>query len=167
MFYLYIIIDRFSSLIAQLVKNQPAVWETWVRFLGWEDPLEKGTATHSRILAWRIPWTEEPGRLHSPWGHKGSDTTERFSFHFTSLSSFIVLWIKLVFRLSVVYSCIPLVSPTHAYQHPQHLLLPPVYVLPNAHTLKDCHNYYYLYCYQLTSNFKANHLKMLIRYHYP
>ena len=46
-----------ASLMAQLIKNSPAVWETWVRSLGWEDPLEKGTATHSSILAWRIPWT--------------------------------------------------------------------------------------------------------------
>ena len=43
--------------VAQLVKNLPAMWETWVRSLGWEDPLEKGKATHSSILAWRIPWT--------------------------------------------------------------------------------------------------------------
>ena len=50
--------------MAQTVKNLPAMWETWVQPLGWEDPLEKGTATHSSIiLAWRIPWTEEPGRL--------------------------------------------------------------------------------------------------------
>ena len=42
--------------MAQLVKNPPAMWETWVRFLGWEDPLEKGKASHSSILAWRIPW---------------------------------------------------------------------------------------------------------------
>ena len=46
-----------ASLVAQLVKNLPAMWETWVRSLGWEDPLEKGKATHSSILAWRIPWT--------------------------------------------------------------------------------------------------------------
>ena len=46
-----------ASLVAQLVKNSSAVWETWVQFLGWEDPLEKGKATHSSILAWRIPWT--------------------------------------------------------------------------------------------------------------
>ena len=46
-----------ASLIAQLVKNPPAMWETWVHSLGWEDPLEKGKATHSSILAWRIPWT--------------------------------------------------------------------------------------------------------------
>ena len=54
-----------ASLVAQLVKNPPAVGETWVRSLGWEDPLEKGTATHSSILAWRIPGTEEPGGLPS------------------------------------------------------------------------------------------------------
>ena len=46
-----------ASLVAQLVKNLPATWETWVQSLGWEDPLEKGKATHSSILAWRIPWT--------------------------------------------------------------------------------------------------------------
>ena len=46
-----------APLVAQLVKNLPAMWETWVRSLGWEDPLEKGMATHSNILAWRIPWT--------------------------------------------------------------------------------------------------------------
>ena len=51
---------RFLSLVAQLLKNMPAMWETWVRSLDWEDPLEKGKATHSSILAWRIPWTEEP-----------------------------------------------------------------------------------------------------------
>ena len=45
------------SLVAQLLKNLPAVWETWARSLGWEDPLEKGKAMHSSILAWRIPWT--------------------------------------------------------------------------------------------------------------
>ena len=43
--------------MVQLVKNPPAMWETWVQSLGWEDPLEKGKATHSHILAWRIPWT--------------------------------------------------------------------------------------------------------------
>ena len=53
----------WASLMAQLVKNLPAVWETWVLFLGWEDPLEEGMATHSSIHAWRIPWTEESVRL--------------------------------------------------------------------------------------------------------
>ena len=46
-------------------KDPPAVWETWVRSLGQEDPLQKGVSTHSSILAWRIPWTEDPGRLQS------------------------------------------------------------------------------------------------------
>ena len=51
--------------LAQMVKRLPAMWETWVQSLGWEDPLEKEMATHSSILAWKIPWTEEPGRLES------------------------------------------------------------------------------------------------------
>ena len=53
----------WTSLVAQMVKNLPAMGETWVRSLGWEDLLEKGKATHSSILVWRIVWTEEPGRL--------------------------------------------------------------------------------------------------------
>ena len=51
--------------MAQRLKHLPGMWETWVRSLGWEDPLEKEMATHSSILAWRIPWREEPGRLQS------------------------------------------------------------------------------------------------------
>ena len=62
-----------ASLVAQMVKNLPAMQETWVRSLGWEDPLEKETATHSSILAWRIPWTEGPGGLLS----LGSQRVER------------------------------------------------------------------------------------------
>ena len=53
----YLLQHSWASLLAQLVKNQPAMQETWVQSLGWEDPLEKGRATHSRILAWRSPWT--------------------------------------------------------------------------------------------------------------
>ena len=56
-----------ASLVVQSVKNLPATQETQVLSLGRDDPLEKGMATHSIILAWRIPWTEEPGGLHSPW----------------------------------------------------------------------------------------------------
>ena len=54
-----------ASLVAQMVKNLPAMQETWVQSLDQEDPLEKGMATHSSILAWRPPWTEEPGKLRS------------------------------------------------------------------------------------------------------
>ena len=54
-----------ASLVAQLVKNLPAVCKTWVRSLGQEDPLEEGMATHSSVLAWEVPWAEEPGGLQS------------------------------------------------------------------------------------------------------
>ena len=70
--------------MAQMVKNPPAMRETEVRFLGWEDPLEEGMATHSVILAWRIPWTEEPGgnTVHRV---AESDTTEA-AWHGTVLT---------------------------------------------------------------------------------
>ena len=57
----YSLLYSWTSLVAQLVKNLPAMQETWVQFLSWEDPLEKGRATHSSILAWRIPWNPVPG----------------------------------------------------------------------------------------------------------
>ena len=66
------------SLVAQTIKNPPAMQETWVRSLGWEDPLERGMATHSSIFAWRIPRTEEPGGLQS-CNHKESDLTEQLT----------------------------------------------------------------------------------------
>ena len=63
--YFITLIDNkhWASLMAQMVKNLPAMWKTLVRTLGWEDPQEKEMAIHSSILSWRIPWTEEPGRL--------------------------------------------------------------------------------------------------------
>ena len=64
-----------------MVKNLPTIQEMWVRSPGWEDSLEKGMSTHSSILAWRIPWTEEPGRL-SKWDRRELDMTEQLSFHF-------------------------------------------------------------------------------------
>ena len=72
--------DSWASMVAQLVKNLPAVWETWVRSLGWDGPPEKGKATYSSILAWRIPG------LYSLWGHKESDMMERLSLSSESLS---------------------------------------------------------------------------------
>ena len=74
--------------MAQLVKNPPAIWETWVQSQGWEDPLEKGIAAHSSILAWRIPWTEEPGGPQSMGSQKLHTTEKRtqdkrnFTSHF-------------------------------------------------------------------------------------
>ena len=73
---------QWASLVAQTVKNPPAMWETQVRSLGREDPLEKMT-THFGILAWRVPWTEEPGRQQS-WDHKELDMIEHvhsFTFY--------------------------------------------------------------------------------------
>ena len=72
-----------ASLVAQMVKNLPAMLETWVQSLGWEDPMEKGMATHSSILAWRIPWTEEPGGLQA----MGSQRVRHNWGTFTSLHS--------------------------------------------------------------------------------
>ena len=68
-----LVITDMGPLIAQLVKNLATMQESWVRFLGWEDPLEKGKATHSNI------WPGEFHGLYSPWGHKESDITERLS----------------------------------------------------------------------------------------
>ena len=75
--------------MAQTVKNLPAVRETWVQSLGWEDPLQKGMATHSSILAWTIPWTEEPGRLQS-MGLQESDTTETLTLQQIRRRGFVV-----------------------------------------------------------------------------
>ena len=62
--------------MAQAVKNLPAMQDTWVQSLGWEDPLEKEMATHSSILAWEIPWTEEPGGLRTVHGVAQLEMTE-------------------------------------------------------------------------------------------
>ena len=79
------------SLVSQMVKNLSAMQDTWVQSLGWENPLEKGKATHSRILAWKIPWTEEPGG-YSLWVAKGQtwlrDLTLWLSFSSTTSANF-------------------------------------------------------------------------------
>ena len=70
-----------ASLVAQRLKRLPAMWETRVQFLGWEDPLEKEMATHSRTLAWKIPWIEKPGRLQSMGSQRvGHDWATSLSF---------------------------------------------------------------------------------------
>ena len=69
--------------VVQLVKNLPAIREPWVQSLHWEDPLEKGKATHSSILAWRIPWTIQS------MGHKQLDMTEQLSLHITDLQYYV------------------------------------------------------------------------------
>ena len=81
----YMAFSQSCSLVVQLVKNLPAIWETWTQSLGQEDPLEKGMATHSSILAWRSPWTEEPGGLSSMESQE-EDMTEWLIFSFQELS---------------------------------------------------------------------------------
>ena len=71
--------NGWASLVAQMVKNPPAMQETWVRSLGQEDSLEKRMATHSSILAWRIPWMDRGAWKASPWGRKELDTTEQLT----------------------------------------------------------------------------------------
>ena len=73
---------NLTSQVAQMVKCLPAMQETWVRSLGWEDPLEKAVATHSSTLAWKIPWTEEPGRLQSIGWQRIGHAKCRTHFHF-------------------------------------------------------------------------------------
>ena len=85
---------RWASLVAQLVKNLPAMRESWIRSLGWGDPQEKGTATHSNILTWRIPW-------YSPWGRKELDTTEWLSLSLLFLK---LMSKKLVGKLTIDFS---------------------------------------------------------------
>ena len=93
------IIIIWDSLVAQMIKTLPAIPETWVQSLGQEYTLEEGTATYSNILAWRIPWTEEPGGLYSPWGHKESDMTEWLAISIIIHMLFILLYL---FRTSLV-----------------------------------------------------------------
>ena len=90
--------------MAQLVKNPPAMWETWVRSLGGQDPLEKEITTHSGILAWRIPWTEEPAGLQS-MGSQRADMTEQVSTQHTHTSSVCVQFSEVEFILSSVQFC--------------------------------------------------------------
>ena len=86
-----------TSLVAQRLKRLPAMWETQVRSLGWEDPLEKEMVTNSSILAWRIPWTEEPGRLQSTGSQRvGHDWATSLSLSMSDLF--------LVFHCSMSYS---------------------------------------------------------------
>ena len=79
-FFMFCFFAPGPSLVAQMVKNLHVMWETWVPFLGWEDSLEKGMATHSSILAWKIPWTEEPGRLQSMGWQRVGHNWATFTF---------------------------------------------------------------------------------------
>ena len=88
-----------------MVKHLPAMWETWVRSLGWEDPLEKEMATHSSPLAWKIPWMQEPGRLQFMWSQRVGHNWV------TSLSLSLPLWSGLSEHLRCVSRAAVLISP--------------------------------------------------------
>ena len=117
----------WASLIAQTVKNSPAMLETWVWSLGQEDPLEKEMATHSSMLVWRIPWTEEPGGLQSMGSQRvGHDWAT--SLHFTSIgasgtlgvhkilsSSLSVAAAKMLFAFSVLFFPVCTVEFSRSY----------------------------------------------------
>ena len=101
----------WASLVAQLVKNPPAVWEIWVWSLGWGDPLEKGKATHSSILAWRIPrtvWSRSSERVRHHW----------VTFPFIFSTSRLNRSCTIIYMLCIIYSCC--VSFTHTYENLQH-----------------------------------------------
>ena len=85
----------WASLVAQMVKNLPAMQETWDRYLGREDPLEKGMVSLSSILAWRIPWTEEPGGLQSMGSQRVGQDWGTFAF----ILCFFIYWVRPKFHL--------------------------------------------------------------------
>ena len=92
------VVFEITSLVVQRLKCLPAMWETWVQSLGWEDPLEKEMATHSSILAWRIPWMEELGGLQS-MRRKESDTTEQLHFPSTEFQTLLLTMMAIPFLL--------------------------------------------------------------------
>ena len=93
------IVSLVASFVAQLVKNLPALQETWVRSLGWEDPLEKVKATHSSILAWRIPWTVSSTGLQR---HDATDTTEQLSLIQHLHQDILLNWTKSFFSFKTL-----------------------------------------------------------------
>ena len=117
-----------AFLVAQMVKHLPAMQESWVQSMGWEDPLEKEMALHSSTLAWKIPRMEEPGRLQ-PWSRKESDTTEWLLFtslHFRLVKVFLprirhllISWmqsrsaviLELPSKVSHCFHCFPIYLP--------------------------------------------------------
>ena len=96
--YVYV----WASLVAKRLKCLPTMRETWIRSLGWEDPLEKEMATHSNILAWRIPWIEKPGGLHSmgsqrvghDWATSLSHIYKKQDCKLICITSFYILYIR-------------------------------------------------------------------------
>ena len=93
--FLFLSTSTWASLMAQIVKNPPSMQDTWVRSLGWEDALQEGMANHSRILAWRIPWTAEPGELQSMGSQSQTQTQLSDWAHLSTSSQQLTQSIKL------------------------------------------------------------------------
>ena len=98
----------FHFLVAQSVRNLPAMQETWVRSLGWEHPLEKRMATHSSVLAWRIPWTEEPGGLVHGVKKRQTQLSNQH-FHFQNQHTRCLLGLKGAFRKLVTITFVKII----------------------------------------------------------
>ena len=92
----------FPKIVAQLVKNPPGIRETWVQSLGWEDPLEKGKATHSSILAWRTPWIIYSVGLQ----RVGHDSFFHFTFTFTFIILIVIYFILLTYQVNLLCVCV-------------------------------------------------------------
>ena len=100
----------WSSLVAQRLKHLPAMQETWVRSLGWEDPREKAMAPHSSILAWRIPWMEEPGGLQSTGSQRvGHDWATSLQIPLHVKSKFIERVFKPIYILTKIWNAISMI----------------------------------------------------------
>ena len=96
--YIYIYIHTHiyrASLVTQRVKHLPAMQETQVQFLGWEDPLEKEIATHSSTLAWKIPWTEKPNRLQSMWSQRVRHDFHTYVYTHTNMCKCMYVYIHI------------------------------------------------------------------------
>ena len=132
----------WSSLVAQRLKCLPAMWETWIQSLGWEDPLEKERATHSSILAWRIPRMVEPGGLKSMRSQRQIWQSD-FTFTFTLMGSdamILVFWI-LIFKTTFSLSSFTFLKSSFIFSSPSSLALPRF--LPWGW----CHLYMWIYWY--------------------
>ena len=110
-----------ASLVTQMVKNLPAMQETQVQSLGWEDPLEKGMTTHSSILAWRIPWTEEPGMLQSVGSYRVRPDWQ------LTLSLFLSSWYVQLYHVATDRSSLCNKHPTISREtNSEYLMMSPV-----------------------------------------
>ena len=98
-----VILDKWASLVAPTVKSLPAMQETWVWFLGLEDRLEKEMATHSSILAWKIPWTEEPDRLQSMGSQRVKNWPILCCFFSQEMLSYVCIYVEIYIYMDVIY----------------------------------------------------------------